>query len=260
MSLRDTLSNLIRRQPPPSPDADPRQSPSRIEGGRRAGESDNPYTTARRTWNDHVGGVMAERRTWQIVGLLSLTIALAAVGGLIYIGSQSKFIPYVIEVDKLGNVATSGAASVGSHHVSDRAKNAALADWITCVRLVTPDVSMQRKCIFKAFSMTNPNDPATQKLNEWYNSPTANAPFERAQKEMVSTDIRTVMPQTKDTWQIEWIETTRDNNGTMQKSPVTMRALVTVYIAEYTPQTTEDQLRLNPLSIYIRDFSWSVIQ
>ena len=40
--------------------------------------------------------------TWQILGLLSLLIALAGVGGMIYIGSQSKFIPYVVEVDKLG--------------------------------------------------------------------------------------------------------------------------------------------------------------
>ena len=259
MSLRDTVTSLLRRQAPITDDTDPRQLPQRIEGGRRAGESDNPYTTARRTWNDHVGGVMVQRRNWQIIGILALLIALASTGGMIYIGSQSKFIPYIIEVDKLGNVAAAGPARAGAQ-VSDRAIHAALADWITCVRLVTPDVSMQRRCVFKAYSMTNPNDPATAKLTEWFNSPVANAPFERAKKEMVSTDIRTVMPQSKDTWQIEWIETTRDNNGTMNKSPVTMRALVTVYIAEYTPQTTDEQLRLNPLSIYVRDFSWSVLQ
>ena len=39
-----------------------------------------------------------------------------------------------------------------------------------------------------------------------------------------------------------------------------MRALVTVYIAETTPQTTEEQLRNNPLGMYVRDFSWSRLQ
>ena len=62
----------------------------------------NPYLNARRAWNDHVGDVVAARRAWQAVGFLSLLIALAAVGGVAYIGSQSKFVPYVIEVDKLG--------------------------------------------------------------------------------------------------------------------------------------------------------------
>jgi type IV secretory pathway TrbF-like protein len=36
-----------------------------------------------------------------------------------------------------------------------------------------------------------------------------------------------------------------------------MRALVTVYTVPSTPQTTEEQVRNNPLGIYVRDFSWS---
>ncbi len=64
--------------------------------------AENPYLAARRSWNDHVGAVMTSRQTWQVMGILCLMIALASVGGIIHIGSQSKFIPYIIEVDKLG--------------------------------------------------------------------------------------------------------------------------------------------------------------
>ena len=39
---------------------------------------------------------------WQILAILSLMITLAAVGGIIHIGSQSKFIPYVVQIDNLG--------------------------------------------------------------------------------------------------------------------------------------------------------------
>lgn len=72
-----------------------------IEGGRRAGENQNPYLNARRTWNDHMGSVSASRNMWQIMAILSFMIVLAAVGGVIYIGSQSKFIPYVVQVEHL---------------------------------------------------------------------------------------------------------------------------------------------------------------
>ena len=32
---------------------------------------------------------------------------------------------------------------------------------------------------------------------------------------------------------------------------------VTVYTVATTPNTTEEQVRNNPLGIYVRDFSWS---
>lgn len=258
MSLREATLSLFRRTPPPAPDADPRQSSSHIEGGRRAGESENPYLTARRTWNDHLASVVATRNTWQIIGLLSLTIALACVGGMVYIGSQSKFVPYIIEVDKLGQTTTHGEL-VANARVPSRAIHAALSDWINCARLVTPDVSMQRRCIFKTYSMISPNDPARPKIDEWLNGTGASNPFERAKNEMVSTEIRTVLPQTPETWQVEWIETTRDRQGMMQRSPITWRAIITVYIADAS-NSTDEQLRNNPLSIYIKDFSWSVVR
>ena len=50
--------------------------------GSQGGQGDNPYLAARRSWNDHVGGVVASRQLWQVVALLSLLIALASVGGI----------------------------------------------------------------------------------------------------------------------------------------------------------------------------------
>lgn len=109
MSIADTLKGLIFKKPAnPSEPRDPRRSKEPLAGGRRSGEAENPYLAARRTWNDHVGGVVSQRQTWQVIGILSLLIALAGVGGVIHIGSQSKFIPYVVEVDKLGQTVAAG--------------------------------------------------------------------------------------------------------------------------------------------------------
>ena len=48
-----------------------------------------------------------------------------------------------------------------------------------------------------------------------------------------------------------------DRQGVVKGLPVRMRALVTVYTVATTPNTTEEQVRNNPLGIYVRDFSWS---
>jgi type IV secretory pathway TrbF-like protein len=220
------------------------------------GEGENPYLTARRTWNEHVGSVVSSRQTWQVVGILSLLIALTGVGGIIHIGSQSKFIPYVIEVDKHGQTIAVGPMTAASK-ADPRVIHASIADYIANARMVTPDVALQRKAVFRVYSMLLPNDASTAKMNEWLNGTPDSSPFKRATKEMVSVEIQSVLPQSPDTWQIDWVETTRDRQGVLKGKPVNMRALVTVYTVEPTSQTTDEQLRNNPLGIYVRDFSWS---
>lgn len=261
MSFADTLKGLISKKPVIAVGRDPhdpRRSDEPLEGGRRKGEVENPYLAARRTWNEHIGGVVSQRQTWQVIGILSLLIALTGVGGMIHIGSQSKFIPYVVEVDKLGQTVAAGPVQAASK-ADPRVIHAAIADFISDSRMVTPDVALQRQAVFRVYSKLSSNDPATPKMNEWLNGSPDASPFRRAEKEMVSIEIKTVIPQTPDTWQVEWEETSRDRQGTPKGKPVTWRALVTVYVAEVTSQTTDEQLRNNPLSVYVRDFSWSRI-
>jgi type IV secretion system protein TrbF len=218
--------------------------------------AENPYLTARRSWNDHVGAVMSSRQTWQVMGILCLMIALASVGGMIHIGSQSKFIPYIIEVDKLGqSLAISPAQLVAIP--DQRVVHSAVASFINDARLVTPDIALQRKAVFRVYAMLSANDPATAKSNQWFNGSEDSSPFNRAKKETVSIEIHTVIPQTPETWQVDWVETVYDRQGVVQGAPFRMRALVTVYTIPSTQQTTEEQLRLNPLGVYVRDFSWS---
>lgn len=227
-----------------------------MEGGRRNGENDNPYLSARRTWNDHIRSVHASRQTWQMIGILALLIALAGVGGMIHIGSQSRFVPYVVEVDKLGQALAVAPAERASA-IDQRVVHASVASFIGDARLVTPDVALQRKAVFRLYSMLSGSDPATNKTNEWLNGLEDSSPFKRAIKETVSTEVLSVIPQTPDTWQVDWMETVRDRQGILKSQPYRMRALVTVYTVPATPQTTEEQVRNNPLGIYVRDYSWS---
>lgn len=233
-----------------------RQSANSIDGGRRQGECDNPYLSARRTWNNHMDAVVAARRHWQLLGILSLLIALAGVGGMIHIGSQSKFIPYVIKVDKLGQAMVLGPAQQTAAN-DQRVMSAAVAGFIHDVRLVTPDVALQRRAIFHIYAMLSANDAATAKANEWLNGGEDNSPFRRAATETANIEIESALPHTVDTWQVDWIETVRDRQGALKGKPFRMRALISVYIMPTTPQTTEEQMRNNPLGIYVRDFSWS---
>ena len=251
MNIANTLKGLVFRKTLERNNQD-----AFLDGGRRAGENDNPYLSARRTWNDHVGSVVSSRQTWQLLGVLSLLIALAGIGGVIHIGSQSKFVPYVVEVDKLGQpVAVAPAQQAAA--ADQRVMRASVASFISDARLVTPDIALQRKAIYRLYSMLSANDAATAKTNEWMNGTDESSPMKRATKETVSTEIISALPQTADTWQVDWTETVRDRQGVLKAPPVRMRALITVYTIAATPQTTVEQLLNNPLGIYVRDYSWS---
>jgi type IV secretion system protein TrbF len=73
----------------------------------RAGEA-NPYLEARRSWNEHVGSVVSSRQAWQVTGMLSLLVALASVGGMVYIGSQSNSCPMWSKWTSLDRLRPSG--------------------------------------------------------------------------------------------------------------------------------------------------------
>jgi type IV secretion system protein VirB5 len=252
MNIGPILKGVIWR----TPADDLRREDGRLDGGRRPGESENPYLAARRSWNDHVGAVVASRQMAVLGGILCLLIALAAVGGMTYIGSQSRFVPMVVEVDKLGQHAVARLAD-DTQPADPRVVRASVAAWVADARLVTPDVALQRKAVFQVYAMLAPNDPATAKMNEWLNGTETSSPFKRAANETVSIEIETVLQQTGETWQVDWIETMRDRQGVLKAAPQRWRALVTVYTISATPETTEEQMRDNPLGIHMRDFTWS---
>ena len=193
---------------------------------------------------------------WQMLCLLALTIALAAVGGVIYIGSQSRFVPYVVEIDKLGQAAAVAPARRAADP-DDRVMQTLLSSFIADARQVSPDVALQRKAVFRLYSMLAPNDPATAKANEYLNGTEDSNPFKRSETETVSVEVLTALRQTAETWEVNWEESVRDRQGGLKGKPFRMRALVTVYIVAPTPQTTEDQVRNNPVGLFVRDFSWT---
>ena len=237
-------------------DQQARQTDEFMQGGRCQGENENPYLSARRTWNDHMRGVQASRTMWQLLALLCLLIALAAVGGVIAIGRQSKFIPYVVQVNKLGEAVAVTRADIAGE-TDPRVVHASLASFINDLRMVTPDVALQRKAIFRAYAMLSNNDPATAKANQWFNGSEASIPFKRAETQTVNVEIISVIPQSPETWQVDWLEKIYDRQGHLAEQPFKMRALLRIYNKPTSPSTTEEQIRNNPLGIYIQDFSWS---
>jgi type IV secretory pathway TrbF-like protein len=68
----------------------------------------NPFLDTRRAWNGVWEESLASARRWRLIALGLAGLLGLALFGLIHLGSQPKAIPYVVEVNKLGEVAYSG--------------------------------------------------------------------------------------------------------------------------------------------------------
>src|SRR3984893_4672977 len=62
----------------------------------------NPYAQGWREWDERYADLVVGKRNWQLAagGLLIMSLILA--GGMVWLSGRSKYIPYVVEVDRLG--------------------------------------------------------------------------------------------------------------------------------------------------------------
>jgi type IV secretory pathway TrbF-like protein len=60
------------------------------------------YLKARQEWDERYADLVLGKRNWQIAaaGMMAITMVLAF--GMVWVSTRGRFVPYVVEVDKLG--------------------------------------------------------------------------------------------------------------------------------------------------------------
>jgi type IV secretory pathway TrbF-like protein len=206
---------------------------------------DNPYLSARREWNERYGDYIARARSWRWAAFAALAVSLVLAIGVVWQAAQSKVVPYVVEVDKLGDaVAVARADRAASADV--RVIKAQLAAWIVDVRSVSSDPLAQKSQLSRSYAMIAAT--ATIFLNDYYRR---QSPF--GQPRTVAVSVDAVLPVSKQTYQLQWSEDSRDLQG---RDLATTHWLASVTVA-FDPPTDERGVLNNPLGLYITGISWT---
>ncbi|MFW0695691.1 VirB8/TrbF family protein [Aliarcobacter butzleri] len=209
--------------------------------------NNNPFLAAKIEWLERYGGFIQQKRNWQIVAYICLVIALISVLYVGHIGSQNKLVPYLIEVDKLGNIQKVGIVKQGNLNNSNVTKFS-IQTFIFSWRTIWGEPEMQKKFIFDAYKYLKKNTEAHSFINNYYR---ANNPFEKGKDKVVRVKVTNIVPQTLNTWQVEWEEET-----IIKEIPTkeTYRGLIT--IEQIEPETEEDILN-NPGGIFVTALNYS---
>jgi type IV secretory pathway TrbF-like protein len=211
----------------------------------------NPYLSARREWDERYGNLITRERNWRLMALICAVIALVAIGGMIRLSTRTHIVPFVVAMDSLGRTMAAGPAEEATIS-DDRLKRATLFTWVEDLRTVTTDGIAQRKAIDRVYAHIASGAQSQAFISEFYRSA---PPQKRASTETVSVEVRSVLPTSERTFEVEWSETTRDLYGAV-KAQDHWKAAFTIAV---NPPLDERMARINPLGIYVTNASWGKV-
>ncbi len=205
-----------------------------------------------RTFSDLAKG----KRNWQLVAFLSLALLTISLVGLVALALQSRTVPYVVEVDRLGRAeAVAPAEAVPA--ASDRVVIASVARFVSDIRTIYTDPVAQRDAVFRAYSYVAGD---ARDFLEGYFSDPQNDPRLLAAELRRSVEIVSVLPipsgsnDASRVYRVRWNENEVSERGGTRERP--WEGYMTV---EVQPPTTTEGIERNPLGVFVTAISWSAL-
>lgn len=209
-------------------------------------QPETPYQKSGQLWDERIGAARVQARNWRLMAFGALGLSIVLAGGVLWQGSRSQVVPYVVEVDRFGE-ARAVAAAVDTYRPNDAQTAWYLGRFITNVRSLSIDPIVVRQNWLQAYDFAT--DKAAVFLNEYAR---ANDPFADVGARSVAVQITSVVRASDSSYQVKWQEQTYRQGALATTEHWT--AMLTVVMQ--APRTA-DVLRKNPLGIYVNALAWS---
>jgi len=212
----------------------------------RTPEPETPFQRAGQLWDERIGAARVQARSWRLMAFGCLGLAGALSGGLLWQSLQSRVVPYVVEVDRLGEPRALAPAD-RTYHPTDPQIAWHLARFIRDVRGVSLDPVLMKADWLEAYDFVTRR--GAQRLDGYAR---AADPFGRIGERTVGVAVTSVVRASERSFQVKWIETAYERGNETGRSHWT--GILTVVIR---PPATAEALRRNPLGLYVDAIDWS---
>ncbi|KAA0178828.1 type IV secretion system protein [Cupriavidus gilardii] len=183
-----------------------------------------------------------------------ITAALLAVSMAFngYYMVSSKFVPYVVAVDKLGHVVSVGVANRANPIDNKRVIREQMVQWVENSRLIVGDQAAQKRFIQWVYARVQDGTPAKRALDQFIQE---RKPFQTAAKYTVSAQVTVALPVSDQSYQVEWTEVFRSLTGAVLHE----ERWKGVFSYRTEPLQTEEGIRANGAGFFVTDFTWSKV-
>lgn len=212
----------------------------------KAPQPETPYQRAAQAWDDRIGSARVQARSWRHACFAALGLSAVLAGGLLWQNARGSIVPWVVEVDRLGE-ARSVAPADAAYSPTDPQIAFHLARFIEHVRAIPDDAIVVRENWLRAYDFAS--DRGAQALNEHAR---ANDPFAAIGREQVAVDVASVIRASPRSFRVAWVERRYRDGSLAETSRWTAILGVSV-----NPPRNPDALARNPLGIFVTSINWS---
>ena len=210
------------------------------------------YIAAKAEWMERYGSYIAQARNWRMACFGAIPVAAIGVAGTAYEGSRTHIVPYVVEVDHLGQTVRL-AQAIRSGSLNQPVVRHVLTNWVMRVRERLTDPLAQRSISDSTYLYVDQNAEIT--LSRYYRR---HNPFSGRDNGNRTVTITSAIPLGTPTakggsYQIDWTEKQYNLHGRIVSTQDWQG------IVQYAnlPVKTAKQAVGNPFGIYITSFSWN---
>ena len=244
-----TLKGLMGREPGDRHAADPARA------GLEASSESNHIIAARNEFANTFGDLAKGKRNWQLMAF-SLAGILGVVSlAYVRLASSSRVVPYVVEVNRLGQIMAVGTAEQMATP-DQRLVASQLAQFIRAIRTVLPAAAAagQAEMIRSGYAFVAPE--AAGFLNDYFANP-RNDPRVLGTRLTRQVDVTGVLRvPNSEVWRLQWTEVER---STQPGGPTRTTAWEGYATVKLVPPATAEAVQSNPLGLYVTTINWTQV-
>ncbi|GAC1414874.1 MAG: conjugal transfer protein TrbF [Gemmatimonadaceae bacterium] len=246
MSLSERLA--VRRK-------DRSGGPSGLSSEVDAAPTFNHIIAARNEFSNAFGDLAKSKRNWQLMAFSLIALLTLVTVSYVRLASSSRVVPYLIQVDRLGQVLDVGTADRMATP-DQRLVAAQLAQFIRAIRTVLPSEAAagQAEMIKRGYAFLAPE--AAGFLNNYF-ADLRNDPRSLGSRLTRQVDVTGILrvPNSQ-VWRLQWNETERPTEPGGAIRTTAWEGYATVKLV---PPGTDQAVQDNPLGLYITTINWTQI-
>jgi len=209
-------------------------------------QPETPYQRARQVWDERIGSARVQARSWRYACFGALGLSAALTGWIVWQNARGTIVPWVVEVDKLGEARVVAPADA-DYTPGDLQIAFHLARFIEHVRAIPDDAIVVRANWLRAYDFASARGALA--LNDYAR---ANDPFAVIGREQVAVDVTSVIRASPRSFRVAWTERRYRDGALTKTSRWTAILGITVQ-----PPNNPDALTRNPLGIFVTSINWS---
>lgn len=221
----------------------------------RVEPSSNHIIAARNEFANVFGDLARGKRNWQLMAFLLVGVLSVVTVAYVRLAASSRVVPYVVEVNKLGQITTVGVAEQ-MKAPEQRLVASELAQFVRAIRTVFPAAAgaAQAEMIRRGYAFVAPD--AAGFLNDYFANP-RNDPRVLGARLTRQIDVTGVLRvPNSSVWRLQWTETER---STQPGGPTHTTAWEGYATVTLVPPATADAIQANPLGLYLTTINWTQV-